>query len=76
MIKMLFMIVTNIARDTCRNYSRNAIFFLIFNFPGTTDLSHTWTVYLLFHMHFTQVLHTISISLTVTLAVWRYIAIK
>ena len=29
----------------------------------------------MFHMHFTQILHTISICLTVTLAVWRYIAI-
>uniref|UniRef100_A0A182MGQ5 G-protein coupled receptors family 1 profile domain-containing protein n=1 Tax=Anopheles culicifacies TaxID=139723 RepID=A0A182MGQ5_9DIPT len=30
----------------------------------------------MFHMHFTQILHTISILLTVTLAIWRYIAIK
>ncbi|XP_015587435.1 sex peptide receptor isoform X1 [Cephus cinctus] len=35
-----------------------------------------WAVFILFHMHFTQVLHTISIGLTLTLAVWRYIAIR
>ncbi|XP_055381765.1 G-protein coupled receptor dmsr-1 isoform X2 [Condylostylus longicornis] len=37
---------------------------------------YTWAIYLLFHMHFTQILHTISISLTVTLAIWRYLAIS
>ncbi|CAO1348407.1 unnamed protein product [Diamesa serratosioi] len=40
------------------------------------DFRYTYAAYLLFHMHFTQILHTISISLTVTLAVWRYIAVK
>ncbi|KAL7648890.1 UNVERIFIED_CONTAM: hypothetical protein RMT77_000824 [Armadillidium vulgare] len=34
-----------------------------------------WAVFVLFHAHFGQVFHTISISLTVALAVWRYIAI-
>lgn len=43
---------------------------------GRMDFQYTWAVYLLFHMHFTQILHTISISLTVVLALWRYIAIK
>jgi len=33
-------------------------------------------VFVLFHMHFTQLFHTISIALTLTLAVWRYIAIR
>lgn len=33
-------------------------------------------VFILFHMHFTQLLHTISIAITLTLAVWRYIAIR
>ncbi|CAL7949916.1 unnamed protein product [Xylocopa violacea] len=33
-------------------------------------------VFVLFHMHFTQLLHTISIAITLTLAVWRYIAIR
>lgn len=34
-----------------------------------------WAVFVLFHAIFAQVFHTISIMLTVTLAVWRYIAI-
>ncbi|XP_043255166.1 G-protein coupled receptor dmsr-1-like [Colletes gigas] len=33
-------------------------------------------VFVLFHMHFAQLLHTISIAITLTLAVWRYIAIR
>ncbi|CAL4178665.1 unnamed protein product, partial [Meganyctiphanes norvegica] len=41
---------------------------------------HLWesywhSVFVLFHAHFSQITHTISICLTVTLAVWRYIAI-
>ncbi|XP_033253521.1 LOW QUALITY PROTEIN: probable G-protein coupled receptor 139 [Drosophila miranda] len=44
--------------------------------PGDKDLSYGWAVYLLVHMHFTQILHTISIGLTVMLAVWRYVAIR
>ncbi|XP_054739047.1 G-protein coupled receptor dmsr-1 [Anastrepha obliqua] len=44
--------------------------------PGEKDFSYAWAVFLLFHMHFTQVLHTISIGLTVTLAIWRYVAIR
>ena len=48
----------------------------IYLFLGEADNSYLWTFYLLFHSHFSQILHTISILLTVTLAVWRYIAIK
>ncbi|XP_037951213.1 sex peptide receptor-like isoform X2 [Teleopsis dalmanni] len=44
--------------------------------PGEHDFSYAWAVYVLFHMHFTQILHTISIGLTVTLAIWRYVAIR
>ncbi|XP_030375135.1 probable G-protein coupled receptor 139 [Scaptodrosophila lebanonensis] len=44
--------------------------------PGEKDFSYGWAVYVLVHMHFTQILHTISIGLTVTLAVWRYVAIR
>ncbi|XP_073846179.1 G-protein coupled receptor dmsr-1 isoform X2 [Musca autumnalis] len=44
--------------------------------PGQKELSYAWSIYILFHMHYTQVLHTISIGLTVTLAVWRYVAIR
>lgn len=45
-------------------------------FPGQEDRPYSWAVYMLFHMHFTQILHTASIMLTLSLAVWRYIAIK
>ncbi|XP_058987926.1 G-protein coupled receptor dmsr-1-like [Musca domestica] len=38
-------------------------------------LSYSWACFIKFHSIFTQVLHTISIWLTVTLAVWRYIAV-
>lgn len=41
----------------------------------TARFSWGWAVFILFHAHFGQVFHTISIGLTVTLAVWRYIAI-
>ncbi|XP_077293117.1 G-protein coupled receptor dmsr-1 [Arctopsyche grandis] len=44
--------------------------------PGQMDFPKPWAVYLLFHMHFAQILHTISICLTLSLAVWRYIAIR
>ncbi|KAK8727712.1 hypothetical protein OTU49_009419 [Cherax quadricarinatus] len=40
-----------------------------------SQYSWGWAVFVLFHAHFAQVFHTISIWLTVTLAVWRYIAI-
>lgn len=43
--------------------------------PLTSQYAWGWAVFVLFHAHFTQVFHTISIWLTVTLAVWRYIAI-
>ncbi|XP_046970162.1 G-protein coupled receptor dmsr-1-like [Vanessa cardui] len=45
-------------------------------FPGQVDRPYSWAVYMLFHMHFTQILHTASILLTLSLAIWRYIAIK
>ncbi|XP_057331179.1 G-protein coupled receptor dmsr-1-like isoform X2 [Microplitis mediator] len=37
--------------------------------------TYGWAVFVLFHSLFTQVCHTISIWLTVTLAIWRYIAV-
>lgn len=43
---------------------------------GEKDLSFSWSWFLFAHSNFTTTLHTISILLTVTLAVWRYIAIK
>ncbi|KAL4704268.1 hypothetical protein ACJJTC_016286 [Scirpophaga incertulas] len=44
--------------------------------PEKLDFPYSWAVYLLFHMHFAQILHTASICLTLSLAIWRYIAIK
>ncbi|GBP94430.1 Mariner Mos1 transposase [Eumeta japonica] len=44
--------------------------------PGKLDFPYSWAVYLLFHMHFAQIMHTTSICLTLSLAVWRYLAIK
>lgn len=37
--------------------------------------SYPWAVYVFIHSHFTQVFHTISIWLTLTLAVWRYLSV-
>lgn len=37
--------------------------------------TYGWSMFVLIHSNFTQVCHTISIFLTVTLAVWRYIAV-
>ncbi|CRL00191.1 CLUMA_CG013465, isoform A [Clunio marinus] len=53
-----------------------SIFGTFRNISGKPDSSYSWALYLLFHSHFSQILHTISILLTVSLAVWRYIAIK
>ncbi|XP_043582984.1 G-protein coupled receptor dmsr-1-like [Bombus pyrosoma] len=44
--------------------------------PKRQIFPYGWAVFVLFHMHFTQLLHTISIAITLTLAVWRYIAIR
>ncbi|EDW69757.1 G-protein coupled receptor dmsr-1 [Drosophila virilis] len=43
--------------------------------PREQKLSYGWACFIKFHSIFAQVLHTISIWLTVTLAVWRYIAV-
>ncbi|CAG9795779.1 unnamed protein product [Diatraea saccharalis] len=44
--------------------------------PEQREMPYNWAAYLLFHMHFTQIFHTASICLTLSLAVWRYVAIK
>ncbi|XP_066589465.1 G-protein coupled receptor dmsr-1 [Prorops nasuta] len=44
--------------------------------PEHKVFPYGWAVFVLFHMHFTQLFHTISIALTLTLAVWRYVAIR
>lgn len=38
--------------------------------------SYASAAFVFFHVHFTQILHTISIQLTLTMAIWRYVAIK
>ena len=35
-----------------------------------------WAIFVLFHSHFTVVCHTISIWLTVLLAIWRYLTVR
>lgn len=47
-----------------------------FVLPKKQRFPYGWAVFVLFHMHFAQLLHTISIALTLTLAIWRYIAIR
>ncbi|XP_038211299.1 sex peptide receptor-like [Zerene cesonia] len=44
--------------------------------PGQREMPYKWAAYLLFHMHFAQIFHTASICLTLSLAIWRYVAIK
>lgn len=43
--------------------------------PVYERFSYPWTVYVLIHAHVTQVFHTISIWLTLLLAVWRYLSV-
>ncbi|XP_018562902.1 probable G-protein coupled receptor 139 [Anoplophora glabripennis] len=42
---------------------------------GKRDFPYYGAVFMLMHTHVTQILHTISVCLTLTLAVWRYLAI-
>ncbi|XP_023220826.1 sex peptide receptor-like [Centruroides sculpturatus] len=44
--------------------------------PKAEKYSYGWAVFTLFHAHFTVVFHTISIWLTVTVAIWRYMAVS
>lgn len=50
--------------------------YILVNQPKHVKFSYHWAVFILFHAHFTVVCHTISIALTVCLAVWRYIAVS
>lgn len=43
---------------------------------GRRDFPYMGAVFALFHIHFSQVLHTTSICLTLALAKWRYLALK
>ncbi|XP_037085514.1 probable G-protein coupled receptor 139 [Pollicipes pollicipes] len=42
---------------------------------GTDQFSYPAIAYVLFHAHFAQVFHTVSIFMTVMLAVWRFLSI-
>ena len=55
--------------------------FVIHNFmrhsvPLEELYTHGWAVFTLVHAHVTVVFHTISIWLTVLLAVWRYLTVR
>lgn len=41
------------------------------DYPRADRFSYNWSMFVLFHSDFSQAFHTISIWLTVTLAVWR-----
>ena len=43
--------------------------------PVYERFNYPWAIFVLTHAHLTQVLHTISIWLTLLLAVWRYISV-
>ncbi|XP_026683912.1 sex peptide receptor-like [Diaphorina citri] len=47
----------------------------IMNKSKRDKFNYNWTMFVLFHSNFSQVCHTISIYLTVVLAIWRYIAV-
>lgn len=55
-------------------YTSFAYYYYI-ELPGKMNFPYWGAAFILFHAHFTQVLHTISICLTLALAIWRYIAI-
>lgn len=56
-------------------YIPYAIHMYLYKRSRKDTFTYGWSIFVLFHSNFTQVCHTISICLTVTLAVWRYIAV-
>jgi hypothetical protein len=56
-------------------YIPYAIHMYLYKRSRRDQFTYGWSVFVLFHSNFAQVCHTISICLTVTLAVWRYIAV-
>ncbi|GBM32581.1 hypothetical protein AVEN_195544-1 [Araneus ventricosus] len=54
---------------TYHNYIRNHV-------SEEDQFSYGWAVFTLFHQHFTLVSHTISSWLTVTVAIWRFLAVR
>ncbi|XP_031357609.1 probable G-protein coupled receptor 139 isoform X2 [Photinus pyralis] len=55
-------------------YTSFAYYYYI-ELPGKLNFPYWGAAFIIFHANFTQILHTISICLTLTLAIWRYIAI-
>ena len=56
-------------------YNINEYLYAQFEYSRADQRTYAWAVIIYFHAYFSQTGHTISIFLTVTLAVWRYIAI-
>ncbi|EFN78137.1 Probable G-protein coupled receptor B0563.6 [Harpegnathos saltator] len=56
-------------------YIPYAIHMYLYQRSRRDTFTYGWGVFVLFHSNFGQVCHTISICLTVTLAIWRYIAV-
>lgn len=56
-------------------YIPYAIHMYLYQRSRRDTYTYGWSTFVLFHSNFAQVCHTISICLTVTLAVWRYIAV-
>ncbi|KAF8782908.1 G-protein coupled receptor dmsr-1-like [Argiope bruennichi] len=54
---------------TYHNYIRN-------HATQEDQFSYGWAIFTLFHQHFTLVSHTISTWLTVTVAIWRFLAVR
>lgn len=50
--------------------------YILHNQTRLDKYSYNRAFFILFHAHFSVVCHTISIALTMTLAVWRYIAVS
>lgn len=56
-------------------YIPYAIHMYLYQRSRRDTFTYGWGVFVLFHSNFAQVCHTISICLTVMLAIWRYIAV-
>lgn len=56
-------------------YIPYAVHMYLYKRSRRDTFTYGWSVFVLFHSNFAQVCHTISICLTVTLAIWRYIAV-
>ncbi|XP_006623866.1 G-protein coupled receptor dmsr-1-like [Apis laboriosa] len=57
------------------DYIPYAFHFYLYRRSRRDTFTYGWTIFVLFHSNFSQVCHTISICLTLILAVWRYVAV-